>query len=90
MEGEIREELLQVEEPRIETPRIDTPRVETPPMDPRELLAGAGLQMVETDATKARPTAPEPEPVKLGRPRRERPVLQPASEELVQVETRNK
>jgi hypothetical protein len=32
---------------------------------------------------------PEPEPVQLGRPRRDKPVeQQPASEELVQIETR--
>ncbi len=55
------------------------------------ILESAGLQMVETNPTKARQPLPEPEPVQLGRPRRERPAeAQPAAEELVQVETRNK
>jgi ribonuclease E len=62
------------------------PRVETPQVDAREALANAGLQMVET--TKAPAPMPEPEPERLGRPRRERPAA--ASEEMVQVETRNK
>jgi ribonuclease E len=57
-------------------------------VDPREILESAGLQMVETDHSKARQPAPEPEPVQLGRPRREKAVTQPASEELVQIETR--
>jgi ribonuclease E len=60
------------------------------PIDPREILESAGLQMVETDASKARPPAAGTEPVQLGRPRREKPVIEPASEELVQVETRDK
>lgn len=65
------------------------PLVETPRVDPRELLSGAGLQMVETDSSKARQPAPEPEPVQLGRPRREKPAPAVAEEtELVQVETR--
>jgi hypothetical protein len=59
-------------------------------VDPKEILAGAGLQMVETDSSKARQPAPEPERIQLGRPRREKPAIQPASEELVQVETRDK
>ena len=98
MEEQARAQVLQVEEPRIQAPRIETPRVESPRLeapkaeapyvDPKELLASAGLQMVETDASKARQPAPEPEPVQLGRPRREKRVIQPASEELVQVETR--
>ena len=90
MEEQVREQAPQSEEPRIEAPRIEAPRVEVPRVDPKELLASAGLQMVETDASKAGQPAPEPEPVKLGRPRREKPVIQPASEELVQVETRDK
>lgn len=45
--------------------------------------------MVETDASKFRQAAPEPEPETLGRPRRERPTVQAdAGETLVQVETR--
>jgi hypothetical protein len=47
--------------------------------------------MVETDSSKARQPAPEPEPLRLGRPRREKPAVPPAAEtELVQVETQNK
>jgi ribonuclease E len=105
MEEQVREEAPHVEAPRIEAPRaeeprvavpraqaprVETPRVEAPRVDPKELLASAGLQMVETDSSKTRQPAPAPEPVQLGRPRREKPALQPASEELVQVETRNK
>jgi hypothetical protein len=58
-------------------------------VDPKVILERAGLQMVETNPTKARQPLPEPEPVQLGRPRRDKPVeQQPASEELVQIETR--
>jgi hypothetical protein len=86
------EEPVREEAPvREAAPRVaEAPRVEALRIDPKELLASAGLQMVETDRSKARQPAPEPEPVQLGRPRREKPVIQPASEELVQVETRNK
>jgi hypothetical protein len=60
-------------------------------VDPKVILESAGLQMVETNAAKARQPVVEPEPVQLGRPRRERPAAQPAApDELVQVETRNK
>jgi len=84
-------EAPRVEAPRVEAPRAPAPRVEAPRVDPKELLASAGLQMVETDRSKARPPVPEPEPIQLGRPRREKPaVVPPAPEELVQVETRNK
>ncbi|HUK04170.1 MAG TPA: Rne/Rng family ribonuclease [Burkholderiales bacterium] len=76
-------------EPVREAPRVEAPRYETPRQDPKELLSSAGLQMVETDSSKARAPLPEPEPARLGRPRRERPAAQP-SEELVQVETRDK
>ena len=78
------------EAPREEAPRYEAPRQETPRVDPKEILSSAGLQMVETDSSKARQPLPEPEPIRLGRPRREKPVVAPASEELVQVETRNK
>jgi len=67
------------------------PRYEAPRIDAKEVLSSAGLQMIETDSSKARQPVPEPEPVRLGRPRRERPA--PAAEtetELVQVETHNK
>ena len=84
-------EAPRVEAPRIEAPRAPAPRVEAPRVDPKALLASAGLQMVETDRSKARAPAPEPESIQLGRPRREKPaVVPPAPEELVQVETRNK
>jgi len=80
-----------METPRVEATRQEAPRHEAPRVDPKEILSSAGLQMVETDRSKARQPVPEPEPVHLGRPRREKPaVQQPASEELVQVETRNK
>ena len=46
--------------------------------------------MVETDRSKAVQTAYEAEPVQLGRPRREKSATQAASDELVQVETRDK
>ncbi len=59
-------------------------------VDPREILESAGLQMVETNAAKARQPAIEPEPVQLGRPRREKAATQPTAEDLVQIETRNK
>ncbi|HUF82184.1 MAG TPA: ribonuclease E/G, partial [Burkholderiales bacterium] len=58
-------------------------------VDPKVILESAGLQMVETHPDKARPPLPEPETVRLGRPRRDKPVEQePALEALVQVETR--
>jgi ribonuclease E len=85
-----------VEAPRAEarpaeTPRVEAPRYEAPRIDAKEILSSAGLQMVETDSSKAKQPVPEPEPVRLGRPRRERPVAAaPAETELVQVETRDK
>jgi hypothetical protein len=83
-------EATRYETPRVEAPRAEAPRVEAPRVDPKELLSSAGLQMVETNSSKVRAAAPEPESVQLGRPRREKPVVQPQSDELVQVETRNK
>ncbi len=78
-------------EPRVEAARVEAPRpAAAPRIDAREVLASAGLQMVETDSSKSRPVEPEPEPVKLGRPRRERPVQAQQDEALVQVETRDK
>ncbi|MEO8143236.1 MAG: hypothetical protein ABI654_03395, partial [Betaproteobacteria bacterium] len=74
-----------------QTPRIEMPRYEAPRVDAREILSNSGLQMVETSVAKVRPVEPEPEPVQLGRPRRNKPVASaPAETELVQVETRNK
>jgi hypothetical protein len=70
---------------------VETPRVNVPRVDPKEILSSAGLQMVETDRSKARQPAPEPEPTQLGRPRREKSAPAAAEEiSLVQVETRNK
>jgi hypothetical protein len=91
MEDHVREEAPRVEAPQVEAPRVEAPRVEAPRIDPKELLSSAGLQMVETDSSKARQPVPEPEPVQLGRPRREKPAA-PAvvGTELVQVETRDK
>lgn len=79
----VREEPVHAEPVSAPAPRPAPVRV-----DPREILESAGLKMVETDPSKARQSAPEPEAVPLGRPRREKPATQPASEELVQVETR--
>ncbi len=72
------------EEPRRPEP---TPVIEAPRVDPKEYLQSAGLQMVETDSSKARQPEPEPEAVKLGRPRRERAAA-PVEETLEQVETK--
>lgn len=63
--------------------------VEAPAFDPKEYVASAGLQLVETRSGAAHPIEPEVEVVKLGRPRRERP-RQAADESLVQVETHDK
>jgi ribonuclease E len=80
-----------VEAPRAEAPRVATPRYEAPRFDPKEILSSSGLQMVETDSSKARQPVPEPEPVQLGRRRREKPAAPASAEtELVQIETRNK
>jgi hypothetical protein len=69
-------------------PRAPRP---APQVDVRETLASAGLQLVETNPAKARQPLAESEPVRLGRPRRERPAeAQSGADELVQVETRNK
>jgi ribonuclease E len=89
---EPRAEEPRVEEPRAEQPVVQAaPRYEAPRIDAKEILSSSGLQMVETDASKARQPVPEPEPVQLGRPRRERPAPAPAAEtELIQVETHNK
>lgn len=74
-------------------PRQEQRRVEAPAMariDPKELLSEAGLQMVETDSSKAKYVPVESKLVQLGRPRRERPVAPTEDAELNQVETRNK
>jgi hypothetical protein len=64
------------------------PRIEAPRVDPKEYLSGAGLQMVETRSEAVRASEPAEEPVKLGRPRNERPHAA-GDDSLVQVETRN-
>jgi len=90
-EPRMEQPVLREEAPRAETPRVETPRYEAPRVDPKEVLSNSGLQMVETDRSKAVQSLPEPEAVHLGRPRREKPAVQPLAEtELVQVETRNK
>lgn len=68
--------------------RQPSPPRESPTLavDAKAYLGEAGLQLVETDPSKAASTQPEPEPTKLGRAR---PVRSRADEEeLVQVETR--
>ena len=71
--------------------RQEAPRIEMPKIDAKEILSSSGLQMVETDSSKARQPVPEPEPIRLGRPRREKPASSAAEEtQLVQVETQNK
>jgi hypothetical protein len=64
-------------------------RAEEPRINSKEILADAGLVMVETDRSKAPVQAPADEPVNLGRPRRERPKPSPQDEELKQVETKH-
>lgn len=90
-----REETVRQASPREETPHgeHEAPAfrpapIEQPRVDPKELLQDAGLVMIETDRSKAKPVAPQTEePVHLGRPRRERPKTH-QEEELQQVETK--
>ena len=75
------------EAPEIPAMQPAPPReTQTLAVDSKAYLGEAGLQLVETDPSKAASTQPEPEPVKLGRARPERARV--AEEELVQVETR--
>lgn len=80
--------------PSAEAPPSEPPRAAepiTPPFtaaDAKAMLASAGLEMVETDASKIQPIAPESGEVKLGRPRRQRPRPPEQETELIQVETR--
>jgi hypothetical protein len=63
------------------------PRAGAAPFDLKEVLAGTGLQMVDTRAGSPPHVDPEPETVQLGRPRRS-PPQPPVEEQLVQIETR--
>ncbi len=66
------------------------PQPEPIHIDARKALEDDGLVMIETDRSKAVPVPPlEEEPVRLGRPRRERPRPLPQDEELQQVETKH-
>jgi ribonuclease E len=93
-----RQEPAREESPRQEPVREEPVHAQPAPapqpaaarVDPKEILESAGLQMVETNAAKVRPPVVEPQAVQRGRPRREKPVTETASEELVQIETRNK
>ena len=80
-----------VEPARQDSPRAEVAGAEAPPkLDPKRLLEESGLVMIETDRSKAvtvQPPAPE-EPVRLGRPRRDRPKPPPQEEDLQQVETK--
>jgi hypothetical protein len=70
-------------------PALETRTVARPApaaFDPSEYLASAGLELVETRLGAAPVAETEVAPVKLGRPRRERPRTA-ADEALVQVET---
>lgn len=73
---------------RDEAPAPRPAPVQQPRINPKEVLESAGLVMIETDRSKAKAVAPQPEePVLLGRPRRERPKAH-QEEELQQVETK--
>jgi hypothetical protein len=89
-EPPVRHEVQQARE-EVQAVHQEAPRINVPKIDAKEILSNSGLQMVETDSSKARQPVPEPEPLKLGRPRRDRPATPAAADtELVQVETQNK
>jgi len=75
---------------RFEVAQTPAPRPAEPStvaVDVRASLNDAGLELVETDPSKAASTQAESEePLKLGRARAER--QQPVEEDLVQIETR--
>jgi ribonuclease E len=75
---------------RFEAAQTPAPRPAEPStvaVNVRASLNDAGLELVETDPSKAASTQAEPdEPLKLGRARAER--QRPAEEDLVQIETR--
>jgi len=84
-----REELRAAPFPADTPPPPPAPRVEEPKIDSKALLESSGLVMIETDRSKAPPSAPAEEPQHLGRPRRERPKPQAQDEPpLEQVETK--
>jgi hypothetical protein len=68
-------------------PARPAPQPAPEPVDLKEDLSKAGLVMIETDRDKVSAAVPEPEPVHVGRPPREKPQAR-AEEELVQIETR--
>jgi len=72
--------------PPVRTEEV-APRADAAPFDPKEVLAGTGLQMVDTRPGNRPQVDPEPETVQLGRPRRS-PPQPPVEEQLVQIETR--
>ena len=67
---------------------VATTRPIAPQADPKALLSSSGLVMIETDPSRSKSYQLEEERVQLGRARRERP-KSGASEELMQVETKN-
>jgi len=75
-----------VEPPAARVEPIPAPAPAPAPVDSRAMLQDSGLVMIETTSKPAAPVVDE-EPVKLGRPRRERPKA--ADESLQQVETKN-
>jgi hypothetical protein len=84
-------EPVTAEPARSEPARTEPVRAQPPQprVDPKALLESDGLVMIETDRSKAPPVAtPVEEPQHLGRPRRERPKVQPQDDELKQVETK--
>ena len=72
--------------PPVRTEEV-APRADAAPFDLKEVLAGTGLQMVDTKPGNRPQVDPEPEMVQLGRPRRS-PPQPPVEEQLVQIETR--
>lgn len=69
------------------SPEQPAPRPAPEPIDVKEDLSKSGLVMIETDHAKVVASVPEPEPLQLGRPRRERS-SESSDEQLVQIETR--
>ena len=85
---------IEPSQPRAEQPepqRFEPRPVPAPRINTKEMLADSGLEMVETDRSKAQvqPQAAE-EPQQLGRPRREKPQAPSQDDQLEQVETTRK